>query len=636
MSTARTRTAQRGAVALVVTALLGLTACTPERPGPAGEAQDLAAALSSGSFADVALADGVTAQGAADQRAAAFAGLEPATPQVSVASVTVATEDENRAVATLDLAWDLGAAEPWTYATEAYLTWDEDAEAWLASWSPTLLAPGLAPGETLVRERVRAERGRVLGAGDTPIVEDRAVQRIGIDKTRGEADQQEADARELAEALEMDGEAFAAQVAAAGPKAFVQAIVVREEDDAYDIAELTSAPTAVAVPDTLPLAPTRTFARPLLGTAGEATAEIIEASQGSVVAGDTAGLSGLQLQHDALLRGSPGLTVLARSADGETRDLFSVEPVAGADLRTTLDLDVQQEAEAVLDDVEPASAIVALRPSTGEVLAAASGPGGGGLSTATLGQYPPGSVFKVVTGLAWLRSGATPESTVACPATITVDGREFENFPGYPQDALGDVPLRTAFANSCNTAFIGARDDVTPAAVADAATALGLTGQTELGYSAFLGEVPADSTGTDHAASMIGQGRVLASPLGMATVAASVAEGTLVTPRLVVADDAPAASEPAAPLSQEEAASLRALMRAVVTDGGATFLADVPGEEIGAKTGTAQFGPSGDTQNHVWMIATQGDLAVAVFVEVGEYGSTTAGPLLEDFLARLQ
>ena len=161
--------------------------------------------------------------------------------------------------------------------------------------------------------------------------------------------------------------------------------------------------------------------------------------------------------------------------------------------------------------------------------------------------------------------------------------------------------------------------------------------------------MPSDSDGTDHAASMIGQGRVLASPLGMATVAASVAKGSTVVPRLVVpphgatrrrrprredptAQAAPSA-RPLVPLTADEAATLKSLMRSVVTDGGATFLQDVPGGEVDAKTGTAQFGDAGNLQNHVWMIAIQGDLAVAVFVDVGDYGSTTAGPLVKAFLA---
>ena len=75
-------------------------------------------------------------------------------------------------------------------------------------------------------------------------------------------------------------------------------------------------------------------------------------------------------------------------------------------------------------------------------------------------------------------------------------------------------------------------------------------------------------------------------------------------------------------------------MRAVVTEGSADFLADLPGA-VGAKTGTAEYGEpadDGSLPTHTWMIAIRGDLAVSVFVETGESGSTTAGPLLEQFL----
>ena len=73
-------------------------------------------------------------------------------------------------------------------------------------------------------------------------------------------------------------------------------------------------------------------------------------------------------------------------------------------------------------------------------------------------------------------------------------------------------------------------------------------------------------------------------------------------------------------------------MRAVVTEGSGAFLADVPGEPVGAKSGTAQYGTENPPRNHAWMIAVQGDLAVSVFVEDGDFGTTTAGPLLEAFL----
>ena len=73
-------------------------------------------------------------------------------------------------------------------------------------------------------------------------------------------------------------------------------------------------------------------------------------------------------------------------------------------------------------------------------------------------------------------------------------------------------------------------------------------------------------------------------------------------------------------------------MRGVVTRGSGSFLASLPGAPVLAKTGTAEFGSATPLQTHAWMIAVHGDLAVAVFVDVGQSGSGTAGPILERFL----
>jgi cell division protein FtsI/penicillin-binding protein 2 len=264
-------------------------------------------------------------------------------------------------------------------------------------------------------------------------------------------------------------------------------------------------------------------------------------------------------------------------------------------------------------------------------VAAASGSGGGGLNTATLGLYPPGSTFKIATALALLRAGLTPDTLVECAPTVTVDGREFENYPGYPAGSLGQIPLREAIAQSCNTAMIAQHEAVSAAEVAGAAAALGIGAAGTWPFPYASGAVPADATGTTHAAGLIGQGDVLASPLAMAVAAASVAAGSPVTPVLVVGEEADVAA-PAMPLTAEEAARLQELMRGVVETGTSTFLLDVPGEPVGAKSGTAQYGTANPPATHAWMIAFQGDLAVAVFVEVGDFGTATAGPILEAFL----
>ena len=132
------------------------------------------------------------------------------------------------------------------------------------------------------------------------------------------------------------------------------------------------------------------------------------------------------------------------------------------------------------------------------------------------------------------------------------------------------------------------------------------------------------------AAATIGQGTVLSTPMGMATVAASVAKGAAVSPVLVLDGGSRRPASPARPLTAAESEQLRSLMRGVVTDGSARFLADVPGGPVSAKTGTAEYGTDEPPHTHAWMIGTQGDLAVAVFVADGPGGASTAGPVLED------
>lgn len=120
-----------------------------------------------------------------------------------------------------------------------------------------------------------------------------------------------------------------------------------------------------------PLAPTRTFGQPLLGTYGAVTADLVTASKGRYAAGDRAGLSGLQLQYDQTLAGKPGLQVVASTG----KVLFEEAAVDGEDVGTTLSVAVQDAAEkALVAGGSVPSAIVAIDVATGEVVAAAATP----------------------------------------------------------------------------------------------------------------------------------------------------------------------------------------------------------------------------------------------------------------------
>ena len=624
---------------LAVTAGLAVAAFAawgPDRPGPDEAAGLLADGLASQDLAAVPLTE--TGVDADAKLAGVVEGMGQRRPTVRVQS-TRELEDTDTATAVLELTWDMDDTDQdWTYTTTASLAYQDGKDAgWRVEWSPALVEPSLVAGERLVARPLRAERAEVLGAGGEVLVTDRPVVRVGIDRSQISPEEAAESARRLVAQLpDVDAAGFVARVDAAGPRAFVEAIVVRDDADSpLDRVVVEAVPGAAVIDDELPLAPTREFARPILGAVGEATAELIADSDGRLQPGDTAGLSGLQQTYDEQLRGRPGLLVRAVPTEetaGEARELFRRDATPGSALTTTLDRGLQLTAEDVLAPIESASALVAVRPSTGEVLAAASGPGGQGYSTATVGRYAPGSTFKVITSLALLRAGLTQDSVLSCTPTVAVDGRSFKNYDDYPGDALGDVTLRTVIANSCNTALISERGQAPQAALSEAAAALGLGLEYDLGAPAFAGSVPAEAGDTEHAASMIGQGRVEASPLAMAVVAASIARGETVTPRLL--PDGPAADVRAEqPVAAEEAGRLRDMMRAVVTDGSARFLNDVPGGNVAAKTGTAEYGTEQPLRTHAWMIGIQGDLAVAVFVEDGASGSRTAGPVLEAFLS---
>ncbi|MFY9636004.1 MAG: penicillin-binding transpeptidase domain-containing protein [Cellulosimicrobium cellulans] len=638
-----------------------LVSCDDGRGGAEAAAEQFAAAVSALDVGPVAF-DGKDAGVARQQVQDIFKSLDPDRPAVETGDLSL---EGNTATVPLNYIWKIGSGE-WKYTTYAEFT--KSGDKWLTVWNPSSLVPDLAEGEILTKGTQSPQRADILGAGDAQLVTYRPVVKVGIDKPLlGSADPA-ASATKLAELVGIDPAGYAQQVSASGAQAFVAAITLREEGRTITDEQITAIPGGRAIKESQPLAPSRTFARAVLGSVGEASAEQIEASDGALTAGDVTGIGGLQQQYDAQLRGSDAIVIRAHRADltreqinaaatDPRRVVYETAPTPGTPLKTTLDPALQSLAESTLAGVGPASAIVALRPSTGAVLAAASGPGSNGYNTAMLGQYAPGSIFKIVDSLAMFRNGLTPDSKVECTPTLEVDGRTFKNSEGYPEGSLGSVTLRDAFAHSCNTAFIAARDTVTQTQLEAAAVSMGVAVEApSLGAVAFLGSVPGEAAGTEHAASMIGQGKVLMSPLAAAIMAGSVAKGSPVSPQLVLNPNAGAAGgtpgEPTAeavspssgvtpeapsaasdkPITAEEAAALSEMMRAVITSGHAGFLSTVPGEPVGAKTGTAEYGKETPPKTHAWIVAVHGDLAVAVFVEDGGLGATTSGPLLKQFL----
>ncbi len=562
----------------------------------------------------------------AAQVAALTAGLTPL-PEDRPAEVTVrsVTRDDDRATAQLAVRWELGA--PWEYDTELPLQRTDDQ--WRPVLTPTLVHPQLREGQVLRSRIEQPPRAPITDRNGVAIVQDRPVVTVGLQPSR--AADLAATVEQVAGLTGVDGEALLRRSTAATPDAFVEVITLRRE--AYDAQrdQLRPIPGVVLREGERQLAPTAAFARALLGSVGPATAEIVEASNGSVRADQLVGLSGLQKQFEDQLGGTPGTTVEIVDGAGTSVSALQTTPqVPGGPLQLTLDSAVQQAADRALEaaPADKRAALVVVQPSSGDMLAVANaGPDGPGVDRALTGRYPPGSTFKIASTLALLREGLTPDEVVACPATVTVQGKLFKN---AEDEVLGDQPFRTDFAQSCNTAFVGSAERITSTQLQAAARDLGYATY-ESGLDLFGGDVPTTQDAVEHAAQVIGQGKVLASPLGVAVSVAAVADGRLRPPRLLM--EGPAA-EPGPALAQ--AADLQALTRLVVTDGTATVLRDVPGEPVSGKTGTAEFGTQVPPQTHAWFAGFSGDLAFAVLVEDGGFGGAVAAPLAGELLRGLR
>jgi transpeptidase family protein/penicillin-binding protein/MecA-like transpeptidase family protein len=595
-------------------------------PDPQPTADALAQGLASGDLSDVTF-EGSSAAAVQQQYADLVSGLGGVKPAVTV--VDVAKKGDSDATATLHWVWPLGSG--WGYDTQAPLTTTSDGDHWQVSWKPDVVESSLEIGEHLDASTDEAKRADILGPHGVGLVTARPVVRFGVDRLKVGAAQAPESARRLAELVGIEVAPYVKQVKAAGPKAFIQAIVFRRGEVPSNVtATYTSIKGVDAIADRVPLGITKEFAAPILGTVGPVTAEMIKDHPGVYQVGDTAGLSGLESRYDEQLRGSPGVVVSAVDSDGKSRDLFTTKASDGTPLHLTLEPRLQLLAERILSNVGPASAIVAIKPSTGAILAAANGPGTNGYNDATYGRFAPGSTFKTVGTLALLKQGQTPSSPVDCPTSIVVDGKQFTNDSFYPPSANGRIDLATALANSCNTAFINERTELGDHDLVDAAATLGMGVDHDLGFPAYFGNVVPPTSETTKAADMIGQGQILASPMTMATVMASVVAGHTVVPQLVTSVDVSKTSP--TPLTAQQDATLKQMLRGVVLSGTGVGLRDVPGPPVIAKTGTAEFDRGGKRLTHAWMIAGQGDLAVCAFVDVGQTGAGTAGPLLEQFL----
>src|SRR4051812_36490649 len=276
----------------------------------------------------------------------------------------------------------------WHYT--ATLQLEKASGHWQVHWATNDIHPQYTAGTRLMLERTLPTRAPLLDAHGQPIFTAREVVNVGLEKQRLGTHSASTIAT-VAHVLHVDAAGLTSAVAKATPTAFVPVITLRRP--AYEAVKprIYSLPGTVFTTGTQLLPPSTGFGRALLGTVGNATADIVKTSNGAYAAGDVVGLSGLQAALNKQLSGTAASSVVVRSADGQVVATLKTFPGSpGGPVRTTIDVATQTAAETALAHEAKPAALVAVDTRTGAILAAANTPDATSFDRALVGRYPPG------------------------------------------------------------------------------------------------------------------------------------------------------------------------------------------------------------------------------------------------------
>ncbi len=386
-----------------------------------------------------------------------------------------------------------------------------------------------------------------------------------------------------------------------------------------------------------------------------------------------AGVSGIEKAYDEFLQENGAEVSVRYYTDGAGRlllgekvELTEEKPFEHAGVVLTIDEHAQLAAEAaILSTGAQKAAAVVLNCENGEIIAAASAPGfdPGNIAAAlsdenspfinrAFSSYSVGSTFKLVVTAAALEKGVSPERTYTCTGEIEVEGRIYKC---HWQTGHGEIDMERALEISCNPYFISLALEVGGDTILETAKNMGLGSPTSFGegFSSAAGKLPSAESlrsKTVLASFGFGQGELLATPLQLAAVAASIANGGYaVTPKLVLGtydkegnytENPSYAKNPV--MSEATAAAIREMMVSVVEEGSGN-LAKPSAGGAGGKTASAQtgqFDKDGNEIIHAWFLgfypAENPQYAIAVLAEGMNSGSDYAAPVFREICEKLE
>ena len=563
---------------------------------------------------------------------------------------------------------------------------------WKVVWTPSVIIDGLGTDGCVDLDTQPPERGQILDRNGNVLAADEMIANIAV--VPGNITDRDSLDSQLADLLDMSPDDVAAAYANAGADWVVTVKSLPEDQAKPLLDQLGQIPGVVVQPATGRIYPYGAAAAHITGYVTQVTDDDIKQNP-ALTNGMWVGRSGLESGANDLLAGTPGATLsVVDCASRTVRSTITDRPtIPGQNLILTLDIGLQQTVDKVLNDVQGAErgSAVILDPRTGAVLAMASHPNFDpngfvlGFSSqerqrlndktlapmfdrAAEGTYPVGSIFKVITmagGMKYL--GYTNDTPLSCPSSYELNGNVYNDWViEWGDQPQGQLSLHDALVQSCDTVFydIGAKlDDQDSMELPDMARAFGLGAPTNIPYLQETGGVVPDpdwkqktlsdgwSTG-DAINLSIGQGFLLATPLQMANVYATIANGgTLLQPFIVSYTQAPnGAATPVGkrtergtlPIDASQVSQIQQALRdqtSNTTDRGSArvFGAGYP-FAIAGKTGTSETSQASTSKPHSWFAAfgpwtdasSVPTIASVVMIEnIGE-GGKFAAPATKD------
>jgi cell division protein FtsI/penicillin-binding protein 2 len=560
---------------------LALSGCTPKPNGPEPAAEAFFAALATGDTAAAAeLADRP-----AEARAAlneAWAGLQATHLD---AQIVGSKYSEDTGSITYRYTWHLPKERTWTYDGQLNMVRDEGH--WEVRWATTGLHPRLGENQSFALRADPPPRASVNERGGTNVLVPGFRYHLALDAKAAGAELM-ATARVVADALRPINPAIDPQRLAeqASSMAEPMSLMMLNQADHDRVAGVLGPRPGVVItpqPDMLPT--DDRFAPAIINEVKKEVADELD--------------------------GRSGWRVVTVNQNGVDVDVLNEVPGDPAPSVTiSLDRNVQTAAQNAVNFTGKQAMIVAIKASTGEILAVAQNAAADAEGPlATMGLYPPGSTFKIVTaGAAIERDMASPNTLLGCPGHMDIGHRTVPNYGGFD---LGTVPLSRAFASSCNTTFAELASRMPPRGLTTAAAQYGIGPDYVVeGIPTVSGSVPPTVNLAERTEDGFGQGKVVVSPFGMALVSATVAAGQTPVPRLIEGRET-VVTGPHDPVRPDVVEALRPMMRLVVTNGTAKDLADAG--DVRGKTGEAEFAGG----SHSWFAGYRGDLAFAALIVGG-------------------